>query len=82
MNQSLAELNIRQSKLFKDAIETNENVVKSIVADVLALRPKGTFVGTSFKSYPETSDTRASHTLEVVRLLDEASVGLKIYDHL
>lgn len=80
-NQSLSALNFIPSELFMHARNTNKHVIKNIIHDLRKLSAKKILaIGTSFKSDPETSDTRESHTIKIVNSLNLEEIKCDVFD--
>lgn len=61
---------------------SNDLVCKKIVIQLcnLAISKKVSFWGTSFKSNPDTSDTRESHTLDIIAQLQSLDFDIEVFD--
>jgi len=57
---------------------TNEKIISQI--SCLAKTKKVSFWGTSFKSDPDTSDTRESHTLAIIKQLELNNFDIEVFD--
>lgn len=81
LNESLSDLNFSSSELFKHARNTNKQVIKNIIIDLRKLANRKILaIGTSFKSHPETSDTRQSHTIKIVNALNQGAIKCDVFD--
>jgi UDP-N-acetyl-D-mannosaminuronic acid dehydrogenase len=81
LNQSLTRMGAKGSRLLAEARRTNASVIDSIIKEVALQLPKYVLVlGTSFKSNPETSDTRSSHTIDIAKSLLENGISVDVYD--
>jgi len=73
---------IAGAKLLVSARSINNSVIEKIVTQIseLAKAKKVAFWGTSFKSNPDTSDTRESHTLSIIENLVLNGFDVEVYD--
>ena len=68
-------------KLIKNSRSMNENVIGDVIKKIKKMNAKSILIiGTSFKSKPETSDSRESHTIEIINKLKKEGIEVEIYD--